>query len=103
MYPYCGERIPLVRRMNQMGGRGYNLEVSDVVLFGEWDFLEAERIHNIVDRFSTIRRGFLLFLSGRIGTLRESITSLVEGRDRIDRPISTSAPSLTVTIWQSTS
>ena len=60
-------------------------------------------MHNIVDLYSTILQGFILLLSGGIGTLHEDITSLVEGRDRINKPISTSAPALTVIIWQSIS
>ena len=60
-------------------------------------------MHNIVDLCSTIFQGFILLLSRGIGTLHEDITSLVEGRDRINKPISTSAPALTVIIWQSTS
>ena len=36
-------------------------------------------MHNIVDLYSTILQGFILLLSGGIGTLHEDITSLVEG------------------------
>jgi hypothetical protein len=41
-------------------------------------------MHNIVDRFGIIRQGIIRLLSGGIGTLRENITRLVEGRDRIN-------------------
>ena len=83
-------------------GRKPHLQVSKVGLLVERCALETERVHDVVDSYSTILKRVTTLFRGRVGTLRQRSVNRLKLHNTEDAPMST-FPSSTTIIFASTS